>query len=363
MIMRIITAAALALGGTNPAVAGELCETALKTLPHFKACAETTYGVALTATQSESENLIALAAAGELLFQQNFQQIPPRYAIAHSTKAAELTALNAAGFKATLPWLPDEQFANLTEESQKRAVTERAKALNLTPAEVQAQLDVVAAALKTPAALEKASRIRKEALPHEIGHLWYSEAYWPGARVDAKGHYGGPGPDWLDEAAAIQMEPDTATATRRKVFEDIYRGRATVPNFKAISVADLIELPVYLTSDHPLKGLQTQANLPTSSTQTNGIRVVALSAEEVLRRGLGGSIIFYLKGRVFSDFLIERANDPGIFANIGAAFGRGEPIDQWLAAEGKSFGLPATVAALDTEWRAWLNTKFGPPVA
>jgi hypothetical protein len=76
-----------------------------------------------------------------------------------------------------------------------------------------------------------------------------------------------------------------------------------------------------------------------------------------------GAALFYLQGRMLADFLIDRTGDPAIFADIGAAFGRGRTIEQWLAERGPAHRLPATLDGLDAAWRAWLRNRFGAPAA
>ena len=64
---------------------------------------------------------------------------------------------------------------------------------------------------------------------------------------------------------------------------------------------------------------------------------------------------------MFADFLIDVSGDPSIFGDIGAAFGRGETMDDWLGQQGAGHGLPATMSALESAWRAYLAARFGPP--
>ncbi len=356
------TAAALALGGANPAVAGTWCETALKAVPQFAACAEAPGGVTLAASQAEADKLASATGAAEARFAGFFGATPPRYAIGHTSKGADLEPLKAAGFTITLPWLTDAEFRRSLDESIERAFVARAEQLNLD--EPTAEAALAAALSQQKARFDQQAATRDGVLQHEIGHQWYAELFWPGARLDprGRGHYGGPGPDWLDETSALLMEPDDLADTRRDSFEKIYLGKPDTPALRSITVAELVDLKYFLSQDHPVARDNIKL-LPTTANQGDGLRVVTLSAAEAAQLGLGKAALFYFQGRMFADFLVERTGSPAVFARISAAFARNETMDQWLAAEGMDWGLPGSVAALDAEWQQWLMKRFGPAAA
>lgn len=362
MILRTLTAAALALGGTNPAVAGTWCDMALKTVPQFSACAEAPGGIAVAATQAEADKLASLTAEAEARFASFFGAAPPRYAIGYTAMGADLEPLKAVGFTIAMPWLTDAAFRRSLDESIERAFVVQAERLNLDAGTAEAAL---AAALNDQKAkFDQQAAARDGALQHEIGHQWYSELFWPGSRRDPRerGHYGGPGPDWLDETAALLMEPGAMADTRRDSFEKIYLGKPDTPTLQASTVAELVDLTHFLSQAHPVPKDQIKL-LPTSGKVKEGMQIVTLSSVEAAQLGLNKAALFYFQGRMFADFLVERTGKPAVFARISAAFARNETMDQWLAAEGKDWGLPASVAALDGEWRQWLMKRFGPAAA
>ena len=353
--MRISAGAALGLAGGGGAAAQDLCAAALAVVPG-KACAANPHGVVLAPERAEAQRIAAAVREGEARFARHFGRSPPRYAIVQDFRPEELRALNAAGFVRTLPWLTLEQLETASLESVRRAAQAQAAAQGLTAD--QAAAVAQQAESQWRARNSRETRIARDAgvLPHEIGHGWYVQLYWPGTAMDRTGHYGGPGPDWLDETAAILMESDAFTADRRRQFEQIYRGTSAEPALNMISVGDLIDLRRFLSREHPGLAMQ-EARRPQPGS---GPQVRVLTGDEA-RRVAGGAALFYLQGRMFADFLIDRTGNPAIFAEIGAAFGRGRSIDQWLAQRGSAHRLPASVAELDTAWRAWLQARFGPP--
>ena len=352
---RISLALAIWLATGGEAFAQDLCAPALAAVPG-KSCVANAHGVALAPERSEAERIAAAVREGEARFARHFGRSPPRYAIVQDFRPEELRALNAAGFVRTLPWLTLAQLETASLNSIRRAAQAQAAALNL-PAE-QAAAVVQQAETQWRGRNSRETRIARDAgvLPHEIGHGWYVQLYWPGTAMDRTGHYGGPGPDWLDETAAILMETEAFAADRRRQFEQIYRGTAAASGLSAIPVDELIDLGRFLTRDHPGLAMQEVRRPPPGS----GPQVRVLTGDEA-RRVAGGAALFYLQGRMFADFLIDRTGNPAIFAEIGAAFGRGQSIGQWLAERGTANRLPASVAELEAAWRAWLLSRFGPP--
>lgn len=198
-------------------------------------------------------------------------------------------------------------------------------------------------------------------VPHEIGHGWYVEAFWPGYSIEATGHYGRPGPDWLDEVAPILMESGDSAELRRSLFRDVYRaqGRGILADYP---VADLIDLPRFLSRDHPTKAGSREKKNDATRTGAPVIKVVATDSEAQMA-SIREASLFYPQGRIFADFLLDRTGDPAVFGSIGDAFGRGETFEQWLAANGADKGLASTVPGLDRDWRQWLAGRFGAPGA
>ena len=134
-----------------------------------------------------------------------------------------------AGFHPTLPWLTQAQF--FRRRSNRSA---EAPSKGVRPGLARKGGPSYNRPRRTGARNSLETRLARDAgvLPHEIGHGWYVELFWPGAVQDRSGHYGGPGPDWLDETAAILMETEAFAADRRRQFEQIYRGTNSGPGIE-----------------------------------------------------------------------------------------------------------------------------------
>lgn len=362
-------AAALSQAAATPPPA---CAAAIAAAPG-KACVATTRGVVLAPDPAEATRLAGYVTAGEQRFQRHFRRPPPRTAVVQGFRPGEHEALMRAGFVGTTPMIGPAQFREAALASVRRAVEAKAKAEAL-PAEAAARA-ISQAEAAWLARNDPAKRLANEegVVPHEAGHLWYMRSFWPEV-AGRGGHYGGPGPDWMDETAAVLMGSDKFAADRHRGFEDVYRGAPVEGAMADLSAAELVDLSRFLSRDHPGAGRPLQLpsgpmvkaagtfRLPAGQTAPTGPMVRVMVGEEA-RATIRGGLLFYLQSRLFADFLIERTGDQAIFADIGAAFGRGETMAAWLAAEGARHQLPVTIAALDREWRTWLTAKFGPLAA
>lgn len=354
---KFLAGIALWMVGSSAESAQDLCAQAVAIAPG-KICVANPHGVALATDRSEAERIAAAVREGEQRFIRHFGRSPSRYAIIQDGRPEDYRTLRAAGFVPTLAWLTPAQFEAAALESVRRGAEAQVRARGLSAEQAAPIVQQAEAQWRARNGPETLLARDAGVLPHEIGHGWYVELFWPGTVMDGAGHYGGPGPDWLDETAAILMETDAFAADRRQQFEQVYRGSgAGNLALSSIPVAELIDLPRFLTRDHPGRALQEGQNRPAPG-QGPGVRV--LTGDEA-RNAARGAALFYLQGRMFADFLIERTGNPAIFAEIGAAFGSGRTIDQWLAARGRAHRLGASVGELDGIWRSWLQAKFGPP--
>lgn len=346
------TALVTSAGAATPAA--DLCTVAQQALP-APACIANENGVVLSPSAEDAQRLAQYLAAGERRFQRHFGTRPPRYALAQGYSASELKPLSEAGFTRPFPWLTAAQHEESALASVRRATELQAREKGTPPERLQ---EVIAIAEQSWRAANPASRRHSTeagAIPHELGHVWYVEQFWPNSRLDAGSHYGGPGPDWLDETAAVLMEDEFMTNERRDQFRRAYRGDPAMIARLADRARELTDLRLFLTRDHPMKNVQQEV-FAKAGGQAQGITI--LTGEEA-RRVSAGAILFYLQARAFADFLIDRTDDPAIFAQIGSAFGRGEPIDKWLQANGAKLGIGATMDELEDVWKIWLNGRFG----
>ena len=325
-----------------------------------KACVATGHGVVLAPDRADASRLAGSVLEAEARFARHFGRAPPRHATVQDAKPGELKALGGAGFLRTLPWLTPAQFEASALQSIRRGVEAQTKAAGLDAARTAEAVARGETAWRERNTLAAFHARDAGSLPHEAGHGWYMRSFWPDRSPDGRGHYGGPGPDWMDETAAVLLENDAFTADRRRMFEEVYRGTPASQSTRDLSVAELIDLPRFLTRAHP--GSEIGSALATKDPAVkDGPNIRVLSGDEA-RNLMRGGLLFYLQSRLFADYLIERSGDPAIFASLGAAFGRGETIDDWLRVHGAGHKLPATVDALDAAWRAWLRGRYGAPV-
>lgn len=319
-----------------------------------KACVATASGVVLASDAAEASRLAVLLREGEARFARHFGRAPPPYAIVQEPGDGDVDAVQALGYSRVLPWRTPAQFSALRTASIRRGAIVQAKAQGVDDAQAAAIADRAVAAAASRAGAVIGNGSESGSLPHEAGHLWFTGTYWP-KPVPGK-RYGGPGPDWMDEMAAVLMEDDAFAATRRDGFAKAYAGRNAAG--ESPIAAEVVDLPLYLAREHPAyAGVRAMMDKEGSM---RGARVMTLAGEEA-RKVANGGILFYLQSRLFADYLIARSAKPAIFASIGAAFGRGETMERWLAANGRANGLPTTIAALDRDWRAWLAARFGKP--
>jgi hypothetical protein len=334
--------------------AAERCPAARASAPRLAACIETPHGVVLSADVAEARRLADLAQAGEARFRTAFDRTPATYAILQGEVSAEARrALRAAGFVVLLPWFIREGLQQGLDESTRRQVETLAASRGLTPEQTQAVLNSALGQVRERAGSGAPDR-DPWAVPHELGHGWYVQAFWPGVAMDGQGHYGGPGPDWLDETAAILMENESSSQERRNQFRTAYssQGHGTID-----------DLPTFLHRDQPMKNFNLAGAAVATGGSGTGLVVMRTQEggpdfERVRQAGM-----FYAQGRVFADFMIETSGRPDIFARIGAAFGAGRTIEQWLADNGSNLRLGRTLVELDARWRAWLLTHYGAPAA
>lgn len=344
---------------TGAAEPSDLCRRATPVLS--LSCVETGFGVALARDPARARELLNLAETGVTRFQQRFGTPTGLYAVyepaGRPPTGAEVTALRTAGFNNVLPWPAQEDRSAQIEAALRKSVAERLAAQS--PEAIEGA---------TKKALEGASRfigrgasnqLEAGVVPHELGHQWYSHMFWPNTVIDERRHYGGPGPDWLDETAAVMMEEPTMFGDRIGQFAQQYQLYRNDPAKAPDAVRRMVDLPRFFHENHPAENEQRE--LIEKARKENGGRapiIITGTVTKNINDGSGRIITFYLQCAVASQYFTERSGDPKVFARIGAAFGRGETIEQWLANAEPKGKLPRDLNALQTDWLAWLDKRF-----
>jgi hypothetical protein len=198
----------------------------------------------------------------------------------------------------------------------------------------------------------------RDVLPHEIGHIMFGAwLYSPGR--DQLGEYGTYMPDWVDEAVAISMEPESTRASRLEQA----RRFAVVP--------PLAEILAYR---HPFRGNRDEAfstrvvssppcDGPCRRERPSDTRVIT---ERVFRDGrvtidtayFAGErpletdplARFYILSYALWSYIETRGGRPAIDTLIERL--RRNPRDATIL-----IGLPglgSSLAAIDADWRRWL---------
>lgn len=327
--------------------ASGLCQRALSAAPDYEACTKMPHGVALAKDQANADALARHASAGEVRFQTYFARDIAPYAVTSSPPAPESAALEAAGFVQVLPWPDPEVFDRARRQGIEVAARQFASSQGLGAAQTD---QMVARALANAGAEGGKAALDAGMLPHELGHLWFTQAFWPaaGQRDEGISHYGGPGPDWLDELAAVLLEDAPTTERRRDQMKLLLQGEV-VPAVGPVAAREtLLDLKTFLSRVHPaLTRVQTTPPNPPAGA---GVTLVYTPA------GGGPSAVvqerlFYIQARAFADFLIEKTGRATVFANIAQALADGRTFEDWLSIDGTALGLPGDVEDLDRLWR------------
>jgi len=323
-----------------------LCARALSATPELS-CAVAGRGVALAETQEEAERLAGYARAGEVRFAARFGHVIAPYAVLSTPPAPDRAALRAAGFVHALPWPAPRAFDEAARHSIEQGTRRFAASQNMDPARTE---EVVARALSQIPDARAQAALDAGMVPHELGHLWFTAVFWPEhaeAEPDAPRHYGGPGPDWLDEAAAVVLEDDPTAAQRRDQFRALMKGE-TVPSVGPIDGrALLLDLPGLLSREHP--GLARAVAVAPEVAASGGVGV-SFTPAGAGPRPAALDRVFYIQTRVFADYLIQTSGRPTILADIALALAAGRTFEAWLAAEGAALGLPPSTTELQKSW-------------
>lgn len=342
------------------------CADALAAVGDGYRCAASANGVALSTDQAQANALLGFAETGEAEFRVAMGREAPRYAVVEIEGTvldeSKQNALRAAGFTTVLPWFSPAAYRMQVEASVRRAIEQQAATANLPVEQIDALVQSQVSRIPDVGSPESLAARAAVVIPHELGHSWYRQSFWPGAEA-TRGHYGSPGPDWLDEAAAVRMEPATSYADRLNGFWARYRRdpvAATTSTDVAVGIANL---RIYFDSAHPLaeraRSVVDAEQLP-GGRGTSGSRIVLRTGAEA-ERIAGDGIRYYEQGAIVARYLAERSGDAAILGRIGAAFGRGETIDQWLANAEDKGQLPRSVSEMQPDWEAWLAANLPPP--
>ena len=178
-------------------------------------------------------------------------------------------------------------------------------------------------------------------IAHEIGHQFFIHGIWSSYAVESETQYGSTAPDWLDEAAAILMEDEAHTTSRRDIFRSALQTQAVFsPSalFKAI---------------HPQA--KSQMLLEAKANARNNANGVSISIQP---SGDGDHSLFYAKVRVFLDYLASRTTNATYMRSISLHLKSNGTMESWLEAYGSDFGLPDTLSMLDRDFKKFITEVY-----
>ncbi|HEV7661684.1 MAG TPA: hypothetical protein VGO55_17730 [Allosphingosinicella sp.] len=336
------------------------CRAAQAIAPGFPACAATPHGAVLAESRADAERMAGYARGAEARFEAAFGRPVTPYALLDTSAPAPAEALRTAGYRNVLRWPTAAQFDAATRAGFERATRQFAASQNMSPEQADA---MVARALAQRAARTGAGQtgVYEAMIPHELGHLWFTQAYWPNAAAPAgagrPSHYGGPGPDWLDETAAVILEDDESAARRRDQFARLLRGEPLPSMGRGVPREQVLDLRLFLSREHPALagGVGPPPTIPAGGSM--GVAVTFTPAGSANARPADATL-FYLQARRFADYLIETSGRADILAAIARFIAAGGTMEGWLRSEGAGHGLPASLEALDAAWRSWAETSI-----
>lgn len=340
----MIGAILLALGTAASQAPG--CGAARAAVPEERVCVEGQNGIAIGADEADARGMLDQAQVAEQLFRTTFGREPARYAVFSydepATARTAFPALKALGFRAVLPVASPALGARQLAELSSRLESQvgGGAAPQLVRREGASGGGGAPQIVRRGSAPGGGEPRGENTVAHELGHLWNHVAFWPDAMTSSTPRYGSPAPDWLDEAAAMLMENERGVRSYHQRFAD---GRSTEAA-RAASVPPEIPLAELTTMTHP-----AMVSIPAGGAGGVGTMVVT-----------GRPTLFYAQTRIFVEYLADRSGEPRIVSLISEGARAGGTFDAWLSANGAKYRLPTSLAAMQTDWDAWLDRRFGP---
>jgi hypothetical protein len=338
------------------------CRAARAIAPGFPACATTPHGLALAGTQADADRMAGHARAAEARFEAAFGRPVTPYAVLDTSAPAPAAALRAGGYRNILRWPTPAAFEAAARAGFEQAARQFAASQNMGPADTEA---LVARAFAQRQARMSGGRAALDSamIPHELGHHWFTEAFWPDAvapnGAERPRHYGGPAPDWLEEIAAVMMEDAPAADLRRAQFAALMRGESLPSIGRGVPRETLLDLRLFLSREHPAFARAMASPPPMQPGGGIAVSFRPAGAAGSAPPGATDEALFYLQARRFADFLIETSGRADILAEIARFIAAGGSMESWLGSEGAGHGLPPSLEALDAAWRTWAGANSG----
>ena len=321
-------------------------------------CQSNERGVAIATTSEKALQLLSYAEAARPSFEVAFQTPAGTYAIIEAGQDGIATSLKdqvrQAGFDIVLVWLSVDGYAAQIENSVRKSVEARLLQSGLDEKAREATVASAIAQTRQQLTAQSSEKRDATAIPHELGHHWFQRAFWPAAEETAQHRYGSPGPDWMDELAAVIVEPEASQNDRREQFWHRYHVIKVAGAVPSDANHRLLDLAAYLQNEHPMLSAAARISKEAVATGKTGFQVItgndAMGASQ-------NAALFYLQSQLVADFLKEASGNPAIFAVIARSLAQGRPFGDWLAMEGAAHGLPTSESGFVGAWLDWLDRK------
>lgn len=287
--------------------------------PPAPVCVASPSGLAYADTGEEAEHAARAQAGAAGRFAAYFGEAPAGVLVLSSSldPLAAQEFAKAHGLAYAQVWLPGRELQAMAARALRKAGADRARVRR------------AAAAMADQ---------HGNTLRHELGHAMYAATFWPDAAEAPEPRYGSPAPDWLDEAAAILMEPVESQGQRAGEFLNVMR----------LAPGSIPPLAEFLDMEHPIRTPALARELARGEKSDSGVQMM-ISADTTVP----GAAVFYGQSLLAGMFLMETSGNPRILAPISSAIAAGTPFPDWLAENGPSHGLPAELAALEAAWEKW----------
>lgn len=313
----------------------------------FESCVSEN-GIAVLAAPEIAAPILLTAQQGAAEFKRYFGVEAAPIAIVPGGKITpELRDdLTEAGFGMSLPWISAADKQALAQSEVRRQVMEQTK--GMPPEQQEAIIKMAIGKLgKSESPSGEMSATEQGVLTHELGHMWFIEAFKPegGDKELGKG-YGSWAPDWLDETAAVLLENETLTKGRRTAF-------------KTMKQEDFHPLETFLTMEHPALrsalALKDKFGSKENPGESQAIILTGEEAESFLKSsGKSDPANFYTQARGFADYVIEATGDEQIFAKLASHLCGGGEMESWLV---QTDGLADNMQDLTEDWHAVLAER------
>lgn len=287
-------------------------------------------------SQEDASRIHAIAASARERFEALFGALfaPTAIIIDPDRRGSAFNTLSEAGF-IIQPWVSADTVRAQVADQLTSVMAQRMPDAN-------PQAHRAAAERMAAQTLEGRERFRHEEaiIAHELGHMWFREAYeWTETGGEARVYGAAGAPDWLDETAAVLMETEALTAERRS---------GLCERAPASPAARAMLLDAYFAMPHPLLNLahrmdaQARAAEAEAGEESDGARVMVLNQETLAAQG-GGDIgveTYYEFTRALVDYAEQTGAGSQVFNDIaGFLAADGADLAAWFSQHGEAVGL------------------------